>query len=58
MLLVMLKLCRGTQEIKADSLKAFYNPQTDARTITRIIANGDVSFSDDAHNGPRSDAGL
>ena len=40
---------QGTQEIKADSLKAFYNPQTDARSITRIIANGDVSFSDDAH---------
>ena len=31
--------------------EAFYNPQTDARTITRIIANGDVSFSDDAHKG-------
>ena len=42
---------QGNQEIKADSLKAFYNPQTDARTITRIIANGDVSFSDDAHKG-------
>ena len=42
---------QGTQEIKADSLKAFYNPQTDARSITRIIANGDVSFSDDAHEG-------
>ena len=42
---------QGTQEIKGDSLKAFYNPQTDARTITRIIANGDVSFSDDAHKG-------
>lgn len=42
---------QGNQEIKADSLKAFYNPQTDARTITRIIANGSVSFSDDAHKG-------
>ena len=42
---------QGDQQIKADSLKAFYNPQTDARTITRIIANGDVSFSDDVHNG-------
>ena len=42
---------QGDQQIKADSLKAFYNPQTDARTITRILANGDVSFKDEAHNG-------
>ena len=42
---------QGNQEIKADSLKAFYDPKTDARTITRIIANGDVSFQDEAHNG-------
>ena len=28
---------QGSQEIRADSLKAFYNPQTNARTITRII---------------------
>lgn len=42
---------QGNQEIRADSLKAFYNPQTDARTITKIIANGNVSFSDEAHKG-------
>ena len=42
---------QGNQEIKADSLKAFYNPQTDARTITRIIANGTVSFTDEVHKG-------
>ena len=42
---------QGNQEIKADSLKAFYNPQSDARTITRIIANGTVSFKDETHKG-------
>lgn len=42
---------QGNQKIEADSLKAFYNPQTDARTITRIVASGDVNFQDEAHKG-------
>lgn len=42
---------QGTQELRAESLKAFYNPQTVERTITRIIAEGNVSFADKNHNG-------
>ena len=42
---------QGKQEIKAESLKAFYDPQTVERTITRIIANGNASFADENHNG-------
>ena len=42
---------QGKQEIKAESLKAFYDPQTDDRTITRIIADGNVSFADERHKG-------
>ena len=42
---------QGKQEIKAESLKAFYNPQTAERTITRIIADGNASFADESHNG-------
>ena len=42
---------QGKQEIKAESLKAFYDPQTIERTITRIIADGNASFADESHNG-------
>ena len=42
---------QGKQEIKAESLKAFYDPQTVERTITRIIAVGNVSFADENHRG-------
>ena len=42
---------QGKQEIRAESLKAFYDPQTIEKTITRIIADGDVSFSDQSHEG-------
>ena len=42
---------QGKQEIRAESLKAFYDPQTVERTITRIIADGDVSFADESHKG-------
>ncbi len=42
---------QGKQEIKAESLKAFYDPQTVERTITRIIADGNASFADESHNG-------
>lgn len=42
---------QGKQEIKAESLTAYYNPQTVERTITRIIADGNASFADGSHNG-------
>ena len=42
---------QGKQEIKAESLRAFYDPQTVERTITRIIADGNASFADESHNG-------
>ena len=42
---------QGKQEIRAKSLKAFYDPQTIEKTITRIIADGDVSFADQSHEG-------
>ena len=42
---------QGKQEIRAESLKAFYDAQTADRTITRIIADGNVSFTDKSHFG-------
>ena len=42
---------QGKKEIKAESLKAFYDPQTVDRTITRIIADGNASFADENHDG-------
>ena len=42
---------QGKKEIKAESLKAFYDPQTVERSITRIIADGNASFADESHNG-------
>ena len=35
---------QGKQEIRAESLKAFYDPQTIEKTITRIIAEGDAQL--------------
>ena len=45
------KALQGKKEIRAESLKAFYDPQNAERTITRIIANGNVSFADENHEG-------
>ena len=45
------KALQGRREIRAESLKAFYDPQNAERTITRIIANGNVSFADENHKG-------
>ena len=42
---------QGKHEIRAESLKAFYDPQNVERTITRIIADGNVSFADENHSG-------
>ncbi len=42
---------QGKQEIRAESLKAFYDPQTVERSIIRIVADGNVSFADESHQG-------
>ena len=42
---------QGKQEIRAESLKAFYDPQSVQLNITRIIAEGNVSFADENHKG-------
>ena len=42
---------QGKQEIRAESLKAFYDPETIERTITRLVADGNASFADENHNG-------
>ncbi|MEC7189502.1 MAG: LptA/OstA family protein, partial [Pseudomonadota bacterium] len=42
---------QGKQKIRAESLKAFYDPDTVERTITRIVADGNASFADENHNG-------
>lgn len=42
---------QGAQEIFADDLKAYYDPQTTGRDITQIHASGNVRFSDAAHTG-------
>ena len=42
---------QGKREIRAESLKAFYDPETIERTITRIVADGNTSFADENHNG-------
>ena len=42
---------QGKQEIRAESLKAFYDPETVERTITRLVADGNASFADENHNG-------
>ena len=42
---------QSKQEIRAESLKAFYDPRTVDRKITRIIADGNVSFADENHKG-------
>jgi len=45
---------QGEQEIFADDLKAYYDPGTSGRNITRITATGNVRFSDAAHSGAGS----
>ncbi len=45
---------QGDQEIFADDLKAFYDVTSSERTITKIYANGNVRFADDAHTGSGS----
>ena len=42
---------QGKQEIRAESLKAFYDPETAERKITRLVADGNASFADENHNG-------
>ena len=42
---------QGKTEIRAESLKAFYDPETVERTITRLVADGNASFADENHNG-------
>ena len=42
---------QGKQEVRAESLKAFYDPKTVERTITRLVADGNASFADENHNG-------
>jgi lipopolysaccharide export system protein LptA len=42
---------QGKQEIRAQSLKAFYDPKSVERTISRIIADGNVTFADENHKG-------
>ena len=42
---------QGKQKIRAESLKAFYDPEKVERTITRIVADGNASFADENHNG-------
>ena len=45
------KAIQGKQEIRAESLKAFYDPETVERTIIRLVAVGNASFADENHNG-------